>query len=226
MKVAVGILIRPNGQVLYAQRLPGKPYEGWWEFPGGKQEPGESMYQTLVRELQEELGVQVTEAQPWVVRDHVYPHATVELHFFRITAWSGEPKSSEGQPLSWQASGQPTVTPILPAALPVIRWLALPEHITPDSGISPRRQGPELLSVDGFRGIMVDTLQALRHPPNDLDFACINSDLVKDLHDLNKTFLIGEPRIPVYVPEMLLRRAHGASSEGLAKLAWIHGTYK
>ena len=105
--VAVGVLQRPDGSVLYAQRPVGKVYEGWWEFPGGKAEQGEPIEQTLVRELQEELGVTVTRFTPWVIRDHVYTHATVRLHFFRVTQWLGEPASSEGQLLQWQNSSLP-----------------------------------------------------------------------------------------------------------------------
>src|SRR5690606_7409994 len=66
-EVAVGIVFREDGQVLIGQRLVGKPYAGWWEFPGGKFEPGESAAEALARELDEELGVQVLESRPWVV---------------------------------------------------------------------------------------------------------------------------------------------------------------
>lgn len=124
--VAVGVLQRPDGCVLYAQRPSGKVYEGWWEFPGGKREHGEPIEQTLVRELHEELGITVTQFAPWVVRDHVYAHATVQLHFFRVTQWLGEPASSEGQALLWQDPSAAAPYPLLPAAIPVIDWLVLP----------------------------------------------------------------------------------------------------
>ncbi len=127
--VAVGVLIQADGRVLYAQRLAGKPYGGWWEFPGGKQEPGETIRQALNRELQEELGIQVKEATQWVVRDHVYPHATVQLHFFKVNDWVGEPHSAEGQALRWLDADRDSVSPVLPAAIPVIEWLLLPAHI-------------------------------------------------------------------------------------------------
>jgi mutator protein MutT len=128
--VAVGVLIKPDGRVLYAQRLEGKPYGGWWEFPGGKQEPGETMRQALNRELEEELGIQVQRASQWVVRDHVYPHATVQLYFFKVDQWLGEPQSAEGQALRWlDAADRNSVSPLLPAAIPVIEWLLLPEKL-------------------------------------------------------------------------------------------------
>lgn len=115
--VAVGILQRPDGQVLFAQRPPGKAYAGYWEFPGGKIESGESSRDALVRELQEELGVHVTKAAAWLTQQHVYPHAFVELRFFRVTDWQGEVRPQEGQQVAWQTPGAYTVSPMLPALL-------------------------------------------------------------------------------------------------------------
>jgi 8-oxo-dGTP diphosphatase len=101
--VAVGILQRADGTVLFAQRPSGKDYAGYWEFPGGKIEPGESDHDALVRELQEELGVRVTQATAWLTQRHVYPHAFVELRFFRVTHWLGEVHPQEGQAVAWQS---------------------------------------------------------------------------------------------------------------------------
>jgi 8-oxo-dGTP diphosphatase len=115
--VAVGILQRPDGQVLFAQRPPGKAYAGFWEFPGGKIEPGESSRDALVRELREELGVDVTSATAWLTQQHAYPHAFVELRFFRVTGWLGEVCPQEGQQVAWQIPGAYTVSPLLPALL-------------------------------------------------------------------------------------------------------------
>ena len=115
--VAVGILQRPDRQVLFAQRPEGKPYAGYWEFPGGKIEPGESSLAALVRELQEELGIRVKGASEWLTQRHVYPHAYVELRFFLITEWDGEVKPLEGQRVAWQTPGAYTVSPMLPALL-------------------------------------------------------------------------------------------------------------
>lgn len=125
--VAVGVVIRADGRVLFGQRVPGKPYAGWWEFPGGKLEPGETVEQALARELHEELGLTVLDSRPWVVRDHVYPHATVRLHFQRIWSFDGEPQSREGQRFVWCDPAEIGVAPMLPAAIPVIGWLRLPD---------------------------------------------------------------------------------------------------
>ena len=115
--VAVGILQRADGQVLFAQRPAGKPYAGYWEFPGGKIEPGESARAALVRELEEELGVRVTAATAWLTQRHVYPHAHVELQFFLVSEWEGEILPQEEQRVAWQPPGAYTVGPLLPALL-------------------------------------------------------------------------------------------------------------
>ena len=124
--VAVGVVIRGDGAVLLGQRVPGKPYAGWWEFPGGKLEAGESVAQALARELHEELGIEVRESFAWVVREFVYPHARVRLHFRRVFDFEGEPHSREGQAFVWCRPDAIDVAPLLPATVPVIGWLRLP----------------------------------------------------------------------------------------------------
>jgi 8-oxo-dGTP diphosphatase len=126
--VAVGIVFREDGQVLIGQRLAGKPYAGWWEFPGGKFEAGEGAAEALARELDEELGVQVLESRPWVVREHVYEHAHVRLHFRRVVRWRGTVTSREGQAFVWRPPDAIDVSPLLPAAIAPIRWLGLPSE--------------------------------------------------------------------------------------------------
>lgn len=125
--VAVGVLITPEGKVLLGDRPEGKPWAGWWELPGGKLEPGESVLQALARELQEELGIKLTTATPWVTYVHHYPTTTVRLYFCRVTAWQGEPQSLEKQQLKWVDIATATELPdLLPAAYPPLRWLQLP----------------------------------------------------------------------------------------------------
>ncbi|MHB1333492.1 MAG: Nudix family hydrolase [Sulfuriferula sp.] len=125
-QVAVAVITRADGAFLLASRPPGKPYAGYWEFPGGKVEPGEAVHNALVRELHEELGIEVTHATPWITRYFDYPHALVTLSFFRVDGWRGEPHAREGQVLNWQAPDHIDVQPVLPANHPVFAALALP----------------------------------------------------------------------------------------------------
>jgi 8-oxo-dGTP diphosphatase len=124
--VAVAVFIRPDGATLLARRPAGKVYAGYWEFPGGKAEPGEPMLAALRREIREELGVEVERALPWITRVFTYPHATVRLHFHRVFAWRGEPAALEHDALSWQQPGAVSLQPLLPANGPVLRGLMLP----------------------------------------------------------------------------------------------------
>lgn len=126
IEVAAAVIERPDGSFLMASRPEGKVYAGWWEFPGGKVEAGETGRQALDRELREELGIQVEEAWPWLNRSFVYPHAHVMLRFFRVTRWRGEPHPHEGQTLEWTRAELPRVAPILPANGPILRGLSLP----------------------------------------------------------------------------------------------------
>lgn len=126
IEVSAAVLQRPDGTFLLAQRPTDKIWAGHWEFPGGKVEAGESARDALVRELKEELGIEVVTAYPWLTRVYAYPHATVRLNFFRITAWQGEPHPHEGQQFSWQHAHEVEVSPLLPANAPIIRALELP----------------------------------------------------------------------------------------------------
>ena len=126
LRVAAAIIERRDGQVLLAQRPAGKAYAGYWEFPGGKLEAGESPRDALDRELAEELGIDVRRAAPWLVQRYRYPHAHVELHFFRVFEWTGEPVGHDGQAFKWQVPGRFDVAPLLPANTGVLRALTLP----------------------------------------------------------------------------------------------------
>ncbi|NQW94701.1 MAG: NUDIX domain-containing protein [Polaromonas sp.] len=121
--VAVGVLIKPNGDFLLTSRPPGKMYEGYWEFPGGKLELGESVEQALRRELQEEIGITIGAVQPWKVELVDYPHALVRLNFCKVFDWSGELQMHEGQSFAWQ-NLPVAVAPVLPGSMPVLDWFA------------------------------------------------------------------------------------------------------
>jgi len=121
--VAVGVLIRPDGDFLLTSRPLGKVYEGYWEFPGGKLEQGESVEAALRRELQEEIGVTIGAVHPWKVEMVDYPHALVRLNFCKVFEWTGELQMHEGQSHAWQ-SLPVSVEPVLPGTVPVLAWFA------------------------------------------------------------------------------------------------------
>lgn len=119
----MGVLLLPQGHFLLTSRPAGKVYAGYWEFPGGKLEAGETVAQALQRELHEELGITVSRVQPWKVEVVDYPHALVRLHFCKILDWRGELQMREGQASAWETLPV-QVSPVLPGTLPVLRWLA------------------------------------------------------------------------------------------------------
>lgn len=121
--VAVGVLIDGDGRFLLTSRPEGKVYAGYWEFPGGKLEAGETVEQALRRELHEELGITIGAAVPWRIELVDYPHARVKLNFCKVFAWSGDFEMRERQSMSWQTL--PVVEqPVLPGTVPVLQWFA------------------------------------------------------------------------------------------------------
>jgi 8-oxo-dGTP diphosphatase len=159
IEVAAAVMLRDDGSFLLARRPAGKVYAGYWEFPGGKIEPGEPASDALARELHEELGVEVSEAFPWLTRVFTYPHGTVRLNFFRVLDWRGEPHPRENQAIAWQAPCGPMAEPMLPANAPVLASLALPaEYAITDSkrfGVPEMMARIERRMSEGLRLVQV-----------------------------------------------------------------------
>ncbi|MCQ8897060.1 Nudix family hydrolase [Limnobacter humi] len=124
--VAVAVVFNHRGEVLWGCRPEGKPYAGYWEFPGGKVEAGETVWQALVRELREELDIECLAGARWFIVEHDYEHAHVRLHLYRVWTHRGEPKSLEGQQFAWANLNDPNFSPILPATAPLLPVLAQP----------------------------------------------------------------------------------------------------
>jgi len=101
VRIAVGIIRNAQQDIFITQRDASSHMAGFWEFPGGKIEAGESPEQALARELLEETGIEVQQAQPFDVLEHRFPDRIVELHFYLVEAWAGEPYGREGQPMRW-----------------------------------------------------------------------------------------------------------------------------
>lgn len=151
LHVAVGVIRRPDGHVLLAKRPAGKAMAGYWEFPGGKIEPGETAKEALARELREELSIKISHALPWLIRTYHYPHAIAHLQLFRVTAWQGEPHGREDQQLSWQDPHGIDVDPLLPANHSIMKALRLPELYAISQA--------EKLGVDEFMDRLQDALR-------------------------------------------------------------------
>lgn len=154
-EVAAAVIERPDGSFLLGQRAPETFYPGYWEFPGGKVELGETARDALVRELHEELGIEVLRADPWLRREHVYEHAHVNLNFFRVRAWSGELRDHVHSALAWQRPGATDVAPMLPANAPVLAALALPDFYAithaGEIGVGAQLAALEAALDDGLR---------------------------------------------------------------------------
>jgi 8-oxo-dGTP diphosphatase len=123
LRVAAGILFDAGGRVLIAERVGGGPFQGMWEFPGGKIGAGESAVQALARELEEELGIEVVAAEHFMHLDHDYPDRSVAIDFFLVTEWKGEPAGRDGQTLNWVQAESLADQGLLPADVPVIEAL-------------------------------------------------------------------------------------------------------
>lgn len=175
LAVVAGVLIDREGRVLLAQRPPGKPLAGLWEFPGGKLEAGESARQALARELLEELGVEIHDARPLVATRHVGPLGTIRLDAWTITGWSGEPTGLETQALAWVPLAELDTWPMPAPDRPIVSALRLPSFYVittepgPDHALFLDRIGAMLAAwpqpddaAGAARGIQTNGLLQLR----------------------------------------------------------------
>lgn len=140
INVVVGVLYDQQGQFLLAQRPADKSWAGWWEFPGGKIEAGESGFDALVREFKEELDITVNQATPWLRFTHHYSEQRVNLYWFKIHDWQGTPKSMEQQTLAWHSpDSAANLDQVLAASVQPIRWLGLSPYyaVTPQAPAVP-----------------------------------------------------------------------------------------
>lgn len=159
VEVAAGVLLREDGCYLLGQRAPDTVYAGYWEFPGGKVERGESPAQALVRELDEELGIRVTRLRPWLCREHLYEHAHVRLHFHEVAAWEGELADRVHSALAWVRPEGPAREPMLPANGPILKALRLPRTMgitqAAEIGVEVQLDALERALAGGLRLVQV-----------------------------------------------------------------------
>ncbi|MEZ5787572.1 MAG: 8-oxo-dGTP diphosphatase MutT [Xanthobacteraceae bacterium] len=123
--VAACALIDTDGRILIAQRPPGRPMAGLWEFPGGKVEADETPEQTLIRELEEELGIVVKEAclAPLTFASHAYPDFHLLMPLYVCRRWDGVVRPRESQKLAWVRPNKLRDYPMPPADIPLIPHL-------------------------------------------------------------------------------------------------------
>ncbi len=124
LHVLAGVVRRADGHILLTQRPAGRAHAGYWEFPGGKREPGEPRRAALVRELHEELGLRITRAEPLLRYHWDYPERRVDLDFWLVEGWEGEPESREAQRFAWVPQSQIALRALLPANQRLVAWLA------------------------------------------------------------------------------------------------------
>jgi len=174
VEVAAGVLLRADGAYLLGQRAPDTVYAGYWEFPGGKVEPGETPAQALCRELDEELGIRVTRLRPWLRREHRYEHAHVRLHFFEVAAWEGELDDKVHSALAWIRPGEAAPEPMLPANGPILKALRLPRMMgitrAAQVGVDAQLAALERVLERGLR--LVQLRERGLDPAAREDFAC------------------------------------------------------
>lgn len=127
IEASVGIIFNESFQLLMAERPQSKTWSGWWEFPGGKIEKGETPLEALKRELKEEIGISVINAEKWIVRKYAYEDYEVTLHFYKVTQWSGNIEAKEEQKISWVLPDNNVVSPILPANDLIFKAISLPD---------------------------------------------------------------------------------------------------
>lgn len=127
IEASVGIIFNESFQLLMAERPQSKTWSGWWEFPGGKIESGETPLEALKRELKEEIGISVIDAEKWIVRKYAYEDYEVILHFYKVTQWSGNIEAKEEQKISWVLPDNNIVSPILPANDLIFKAISLPD---------------------------------------------------------------------------------------------------
>lgn len=188
--VAAGIVYGPEGQVLLAQRPPKSHQEGWWEFPGGKLEAGETPHVALDRELQEELGIRVLASRPFMTIRHRYEDREVTLLVREVLRYQGEPRGAEGQEIAWVKAQNLPQWRVLPADAPVIRALMLPHQylITPD--LEPGDHATLMRGVQAAlaRGLPMIQLRLPRWSTE--DYAAAAKVVVDEVHSAGGQLLI------------------------------------
>jgi 8-oxo-dGTP diphosphatase len=207
IEVAAGCLVDGRGRLLIAQRPVGKIAAGQWEFPGGKIEAGESARDALVRELREEIGIEVEAARPLIRVAHDYTERRVRLDCWKVLRWRGEPAGRESQALAWVTPQTITDYSILEADMPIISALRLPD----DYVFTPPRIEPRAL-LDALPALPRAALLRLRLPDLDDDaYASLAAAVVPAAQALGLRVLLD--RAPQLVSRLGADGWHASSAQ-------------
>jgi 8-oxo-dGTP diphosphatase len=165
--VVAGVVKDNAGRILVAQRPAGKHLAGFWEFPGGKSDPGEVPFDALRRELAEEIGVEVHSAEPLIAVPWSYPEKRIVLDAWIVSAYTGVAHAREDQPLRWVDMDELAHLPMPAADAPVIRALQLPDRYLITPSLASGSQGRLLDGIEracsaGIRLIQLRLLEWTR----------------------------------------------------------------
>jgi 8-oxo-dGTP diphosphatase len=193
IQVAAAVIQDAEGRVLIARRAQHLHQGGLWEFPGGKLEPGESSEQALARELREELDILPLAWEPLIRIDHRYDDRQVLLDFFRVTAFSGEAKGVEGQPLRWLYPGEMRAEMFPAADRPVITALQLPDRYL-ITGDNPANRDDFIRRLEGALEAGVRLLQLRAHALDDAAYRALLVDALPLCRRYSARLLINRPQ--------------------------------
>jgi 8-oxo-dGTP diphosphatase len=146
--VVAGVLRDAAGRVLVAQRPTGKHLEGFWEFPGGKVDPGEAPREALRRELAEELGIEVALARPLIAVPWTYPEKRIVLDAWLVDTYRGTPHAREAQALRWVDRDTLASLQMPPADVPVLAALCLPDRYLITPALPPSERSMLLAGIE------------------------------------------------------------------------------
>lgn len=191
--VAAAAILDAGGRVLITRRADHLHQGGLWEFPGGKLEPGETPQQALVRELKEELDINPRHCEPLIRIHHAYDDRQVRLDFYRVTAFEGEPRGMEGQPMRWADPNQLRAEEFPAADRPVITALQLPEHYL-ITGDDPRDPAGFLQRLETSLGRGQRLVQLRAHVLDDLAYGDLLDAAMELCRGFEARLLVNRPR--------------------------------
>lgn len=175
--VAVGVIVNSNGNILIAKRPDNSHQGGLWEFPGGKVEPGESLFAALKRELYEELAIDVIATEPLIKIRHDYGDKQVLLDVHKVVEFSGQPLGNEGQPIQWVATADLHQYEFPAANRPIISAIKLPRRLLITGEFASvedclNRAAQALQSGIRFVQLRVPEVEAMHHLVEPLSLLC------------------------------------------------------